>query len=81
MLVKHYLQKKRMKKTLVWEVLLPVIMVAYLRYVLRDTCDDAGSNCSQDERNTLEIVSAIMNPLIMCLVVPSVFSIGQRFIL
>ena len=65
-----------MKGQLIWEVIYPLIMVFYLRYVLRNMCDDAGMECTDEEIEMQKVASGISNPLVMCLIVPSIQSIG-----
>ena len=81
MLVKNYLLKKRMKCQLIWEVLFPIIIVIYMKVVLKNPCNDADAQCTQDEIDTRNTIAAFVNPIVMALLIPSIFSIGQRFIL
>jgi ABC-type Na+ efflux pump permease subunit len=81
MLVKNYLLKKRMKCQLVWEILFPILIVAYMKVVLNNPCNSEPNDCTPEEVNTRNMIAAFVNPIIMALLIPSIFSIGQRFIL
>ena len=78
-MVKHLLNKKREKGLLVWELVFPVLIVFYIRFLTRNSCD--SSECDAKEQMNAKIRLGIANPIIMSMVVPSIFSIGQRYIL
>lgn len=81
MLWKNLLYKRRMKAQIAGEIILPIVIVLYMRFVLRNPCAEKDSDCSPDEKRGRQIGSSIANPIVMALVVPSLFSFAQRFIL
>jgi len=52
MLRKNFLLKKRMKGQLIWELLLPLIIVAYMKLVLNNPCNSKNSTCSPEEKQS-----------------------------
>ena len=80
MVYKNYLIKKRNLSGFIFEILVPVIYVAYLRYIYADPCA-SPKQCSDIERATNQKINQIRNPIILVIVLPALFSVGQRFIL
>ena len=78
MIWKNYLLKKR-DRSFLWEFLLPIVFIFYMKYVFRNECDDGF--CTPDEIDIEVKIQAIRNPIIIVLIVPSLFSVAQRFIL
>lgn len=70
-----------MKGQLVWEVLLPLLFVVYIKYVLRNPCTNRYPPCDDYEIDLNIRIVQIRNPILMAIIIPSIFSVGQRFIL
>ena len=50
MLWKNYVQKKRMKGMMIWELLIPILFVVYIQLVFtKNPCLDPDYNCSRSE--------------------------------
>jgi hypothetical protein len=49
MIWKNYLLKRR-DKSFLWEFLLPILFIVYMKFVFTNICDDG--DCDQDEINT-----------------------------
>ena len=81
MLWKNLIYKRRMKAQIAGEIILPIILVVYLRFVLRNPCVSDPDSCSKEEAEGRATASSITNRIVMALVVPSLFSFAQRFIL
>ena len=82
MVWKNYLLKKRTKGQLIFEFLVPILIVIYIKLVLPSECQsENGQECSEEQAELQARIRSISNPLVMALVVPSIFSVGQRFIL
>lgn len=81
MMWKNFQLKRRMKGQLLWEVLLPIVFVFYVKYVLRNPCTGRDPPCNDDELQINTQISQIRNPILVAVVIPSIFSVGQRFIL
>lgn len=79
MLKKNILLKRRMKGQMVWEILLPVLIIVYMKFVLVNACSD--QDCDPQEQSQADAISNLVNPIVVTLVVPSIFSVGQRFVL
>ena len=50
MVHKNFILKRRMKGQLMWEILLPVIIVIYIHFILKNSCEDPDSTCTPEEK-------------------------------
>lgn len=80
MTIKNYWVKRQNKRAFIFELIMPALIVAYLYEVVANHCDKADKDFEKCDKATKEINSYI-TPLIMCIVVPSAFSLSQRFII